>query len=216
MLFFSILKLTEISCVENYLPHLRNVRKSLKTSGFWPRLQARPLRAPVFLGSLTRQMEHCAPPPAQRSFAAFYSYPKIKIIFWTRAARLFSFHSTTKATEYTEVQGLLSSRRNWVFPTPSSESECESPLGSKGGRNTLLRRRGRVPQSIQCARPSFHGRPNWVPRPITCKRVLLPPPLGPRGGYTLTFGGGGGGTNSDEGALWYSRYTIIPQRPRLW
>jgi hypothetical protein len=39
------------------------------TSGFWPRVRARELRAPVFLGSLTCQTGRCAP-PAHRSFGA--------------------------------------------------------------------------------------------------------------------------------------------------
>ncbi len=34
------------------------------TSGFWPRVRARALRAPVFLGSLIRQMGRCGPPPS--------------------------------------------------------------------------------------------------------------------------------------------------------
>ncbi len=38
------------------------------TSGFWPRVRARALRAPVFFGSFTRQTGRCAPPPAHRSF----------------------------------------------------------------------------------------------------------------------------------------------------
>ncbi len=38
----------------------------VKTSGFWPRLRARALRAPVFLRA----------PPAHRSFAALYSSAK--------------------------------------------------------------------------------------------------------------------------------------------
>ncbi len=33
------------------------------TSGFWPRVRARALRAPVFLGSLPSQTGRCAPPP---------------------------------------------------------------------------------------------------------------------------------------------------------
>ncbi len=33
----------------------------ISTSGFWPRVRARALRAPVFLGSLPRPMERCAP-----------------------------------------------------------------------------------------------------------------------------------------------------------
>ncbi len=45
------------------------MRKYLDTSGFWPRVRARALRAPVFLGSLPRQTGRCAPPlPAHRSF----------------------------------------------------------------------------------------------------------------------------------------------------
>ncbi len=41
------------------------------TSGFWPRVRARALRPPVFLGSLTCQTGRCAgapppPPPARR------------------------------------------------------------------------------------------------------------------------------------------------------
>ncbi len=31
-----------------------------------------------------------------------------------------------------------------------------------------------------------------APHPLTCKRVLFPPPFGSKGGDTLTFGGGGG------------------------
>jgi hypothetical protein len=49
------------------------------TSGFWPRVRARALRAPVFLGALARQTGRCAP-PTQRSFAASYSLAKKFII----------------------------------------------------------------------------------------------------------------------------------------
>ncbi len=38
------------------------------TSGFWPRVRARALRAPVFLGSLLCQTGRCAPPPASQDF----------------------------------------------------------------------------------------------------------------------------------------------------
>jgi hypothetical protein len=44
------------------------------TSGFWPRVRARALRAPVFLGPLPAKRA-AARPPAHRSFAA---PPKIK------------------------------------------------------------------------------------------------------------------------------------------
>ncbi len=47
----------------------------LKTSGFWPRVRARALRAPVFLGALPRQTGRCAPPD-HRSFASSYSSAK--------------------------------------------------------------------------------------------------------------------------------------------
>ncbi len=40
----------------------------LHTSGFWPRVRARALRAPAFLGSVTWQTGRCTPP--YRSFGA--------------------------------------------------------------------------------------------------------------------------------------------------
>ena len=47
------------------------------TSGFWPRVRARALRAPVFLGSLPRQTGRCAPPPPRPSqFRCFLFYPQ--------------------------------------------------------------------------------------------------------------------------------------------
>ena len=42
----------------------------LKTSGFWPRVRARALRAPVFLSSLTCKAGRCSPSLAPCSFAA--------------------------------------------------------------------------------------------------------------------------------------------------
>ncbi len=45
------------------------------TSGFWPRVRARALRAPVFLGSLPRPPLLCAPPPP---IAASLHPPKVK------------------------------------------------------------------------------------------------------------------------------------------
>ena len=41
----------------------RNCGTLYTTSGFWPRVRARALRAPVFLGPLVRQTGRCAPPP---------------------------------------------------------------------------------------------------------------------------------------------------------
>ena len=47
---------------------VKNARHSppngiFRTSGFWPRVRARALRTPVFLGSLTCKTGRCAPPP---------------------------------------------------------------------------------------------------------------------------------------------------------
>jgi hypothetical protein len=77
------------------------INEPVFTSGFWPRVRARALRAPVFLGSLTRQTGRCAPTPnAQHSFAASYSTPK-NIYNLSNLGRprqgLFSFHWTTEA-----------------------------------------------------------------------------------------------------------------------
>jgi hypothetical protein len=57
------------------------------TSGFWPRMRVRGLRAPVFLGSLPRPTGRCAPPSAHRSFAASYLPPKAYPQARTRATR---------------------------------------------------------------------------------------------------------------------------------
>ncbi len=47
------------------------------TSGFWPRVRARALRAPVFLGSLPRQTGRCAPPPPRPlQLRCFLFYPQ--------------------------------------------------------------------------------------------------------------------------------------------
>ncbi len=55
---------------KGFLIH-ETMRKYLVTSGFWPRVRARALRAPVVLGLLTCQTGRCAP-PAHGSFAASY------------------------------------------------------------------------------------------------------------------------------------------------
>ncbi len=49
------------------------------TSGFWPRVRARALRAPVFLGSLTRQTGRYAPPrPLQLRCSLKKNIPETK------------------------------------------------------------------------------------------------------------------------------------------
>jgi len=48
------------------------------------------------------------------------------------------------------------------------------------------------------------------PHPLTRTRVLLPPPLGLRGGDTLARGRGAGGTYSEEGTdTVVSLYTVL-------
>jgi hypothetical protein len=111
------------------------------TSGFLPRVRARALRAPVFLGSLPRQKGHCAP-PTHRSCAAFSSYSKNKnnLPYSGRLCeRPFSFNSTTEAREYTE---LLSSRPHWVPLPPQLQKSVAPPFVFQGGRHTHIRMRG--------------------------------------------------------------------------
>jgi hypothetical protein len=48
----------------------------LLTSGFWPRVRARALRAPVFFRLINMQNGALRVPPAHRSFAASYLQPK--------------------------------------------------------------------------------------------------------------------------------------------
>ncbi len=51
------------------------------TSGFWPRVRARALRAPVFLGLIATANGALRAPPAHRSFAAPL---KIKIDYFQK------------------------------------------------------------------------------------------------------------------------------------
>ncbi len=75
------------------------VTNYIVTSGFWPRVRAHALRAPVFLGSLPHQTGRCASPPAHRSFAASYSALKniynLSNLGHPRQG-LFSIHSEAK------------------------------------------------------------------------------------------------------------------------
>ncbi len=65
-------------------------------------------------------------------------------------------------------------------------------------------------ESVQSTRLSLSSRPNWLPPPLTCKRVLPPR----RGGDTLAGGERGQGEpiRTKGHTLWYSRYSIIPLR----
>ncbi len=65
--------------------------------------------------------------------------------------------------------------------------------------------------------PGFlSSRPNWIPRPLTRKRVL--PPLWSQGGDTLACGidrGRGEPIRKKEQTVWYSRYSIISLRTNV-
>ncbi len=63
----------------------------ITTSGFWPRVRARALRAPVFLGSLPRQTGRCAPPPPIAASLLLIQPPKIFTIYRTWAAHVQGF-----------------------------------------------------------------------------------------------------------------------------
>jgi hypothetical protein len=55
------------------------IRVIFPTSGFWPRVRARALRAPVFLGSLTCQTVRCAPPPPIAASLLLIYPPKLSL-----------------------------------------------------------------------------------------------------------------------------------------
>ena len=76
----------------------------LTTSGFWPRVRGRALRAPVFLGSLPRPVRA---PLAHRSFAAptkikNHYFQKQMLPFWPecgRQGRIFFYWAKLHPTE---------------------------------------------------------------------------------------------------------------------
>jgi hypothetical protein len=89
----------------------------LFTSGFWPRVRARTLRAPVFFSSLPHQTGRCAP-PVHRSFPAYYSTPKNEQNLSNLCRPhpgLFSFHGTTEAMKY-EVSCPCPTHRSFADP----------------------------------------------------------------------------------------------------
>ncbi len=106
-------------------------------------MRARALRAPVILGSLPRQTGRCAP-PTHRSFAAFSSYSKIKIIYLTRAARVKGLFLSTLLPRPESTQSARPSIQSSALgpPTPSTAKECGSPTLDPGGRHTHIRMRG--------------------------------------------------------------------------
>ncbi len=68
---------------------------SFKTSGFWPRVRARALRAPVFFSSLLRQTGRCAPPPPVAASLLLIRPPKIYKIYRIWVAGVQGFFLST-------------------------------------------------------------------------------------------------------------------------
>ncbi len=77
------------------------------TSGFWPRVRTRALRAPVFFAFIATLNGALRAPHAHRSFAASYSTPK-NIYNLSNLGRqrqgFFSFHWTTEAMKYATIR----------------------------------------------------------------------------------------------------------------
>jgi hypothetical protein len=68
-----------------YLPKLHSLRHRVMslcyTSGFWPRVRARALRAPVFLDTLSRQLGATRPPPIAASLLHIHRPKNINLLF---------------------------------------------------------------------------------------------------------------------------------------
>jgi hypothetical protein len=108
----------------------------LYTSGFWPRVRARALRAPVFLGHMPRQTGRCAP-PAHCSFAASYSYPKNKNNL-PNSCRPRKGHFSTLPPRPESIQSARPSIQSSELgpPPPHLQESVAPPFGSKGGGET--------------------------------------------------------------------------------
>ncbi len=120
--------------------------KYLITSGFWPRVRARALRAPVFLGSLTRKKGRCAP-PGHRSFAAFYSYSKNKNNL-PNSGRPRFFQLYHESREYTEYQASYPVVPNGSpTPSPAKRMLPPPPLDPRGETHSLSEEGVRVTNS---------------------------------------------------------------------
>ncbi len=65
----------------NTFSKIRNRSLLFTTSVFWPRVRARALRAPVFLGSLTRKKGRCAPPPRPSQLRCFLFFKNKNNLF---------------------------------------------------------------------------------------------------------------------------------------
>jgi hypothetical protein len=76
---------------------------------FWPRVRARALRAPVFLGSLTRQKGRCAPPTRPSQLRCFFFFKNKKISYFPKqnASLQASYSSKIKITYFPKQNASL-------------------------------------------------------------------------------------------------------------
>ncbi len=115
-------------------------------------MRARALRAPVFLGSLTRQTGRCAPPPTHRSFA---TSPRIKIIVQKQNASLLT---CTRATRGVYLSIGPPRLRNIIFPAP--RPTYRTLLSYSAPSWALLHPKG------------LYAAPNWAMLHILCYAAL--------------------------------------------
>ncbi len=112
------------------------------TSGFWPRVRARALRAPVFLGTLPGQTGRCAP-PAHRSFAASYSYPKNKNNLPNSGRRVKGYILSTLPPRPESIQSdRLSIQSSELGPPPPHRKRVFLPHWDPRGETHLLSEEG--------------------------------------------------------------------------
>ncbi len=94
------------------------------TSGFWPRVRARALRAPIFLSSLPPQTGRCAPPtPSIAASLLLIGPPKIYKIYKV----------LTYEEEYRAVSGVF---QNIDPPPPFHPAGVSSPAPKAGGTHS--------------------------------------------------------------------------------
>ena len=124
----------------NPSPPLPSQLNNLMTSGFWPRVRARALRAPVFWGHCQAK-RGAARPPVHRSFAASYSYPKNKNNLPNSGRRVKGYILSTLPPRPESIQSDRPSIQSSELgpPPPHLQESVAHPLGSKGGDTFTFR-----------------------------------------------------------------------------
>jgi hypothetical protein len=108
-------------------------------SGFWPRVRARALCAPVFLGSSPRQTGRSAPRRPSQLRCFFLCIPKIKIFYLTRAARVKGFFLSTLPPWPESIQSARPSIQSSELgpPPPQLQESVAPPLDPRGETHSL-------------------------------------------------------------------------------